>query len=53
MADDQGEGVAVVELQWRRLREMKMLKERRWGVAIFEGKEEEEARQFHSAGCGG
>jgi hypothetical protein len=38
-----------VELQWRRLRDMKRGKERRWGVAVFRGEEWEEARQLHDA----
>jgi hypothetical protein len=34
----------VVELQWHRLREMKIEKGRCWGAIVFRGEEEEEAR---------
>jgi hypothetical protein len=36
-----------MELQWHRLREVETGKGRRWGVAIFEGEEAEEARWLH------
>jgi hypothetical protein len=39
----------VVELQCRWLREIEMEKGRRWGAAIFRGKEGEEARRPHGA----
>jgi hypothetical protein len=39
-----------VELQWRRLQEMKTGKGRRWGVTVFRGEEGEEARRLHGTG---
>jgi hypothetical protein len=39
-----------VEPQWHRLREMETEKGRLWGVAIFGGKEGEEARRLHDVG---
>jgi hypothetical protein len=41
--------VAAVELQWCRLREMEMGKERQWGTTIFKG---EEARWLYGVGDG-
>jgi hypothetical protein len=45
---DQGEGAVSVEFQYRRLREIETEKGRRWGAAIFEREEEEEARRLHA-----
>jgi hypothetical protein len=39
----------TVKLQWCRIWEIKMGKERRWGATIFREKEGEEGRRLHGA----